>query len=172
MSRITDNGQLDFLLSCIRHSNSGKVDFEEVAKECSIVTKGAAAKRYERLVKGRNSTSHGASSTNSPVSSPKKTNKSSVTKRKAVPKAAVPKRAGSKNEKVKAMKVIAVAYAESLLKHMADPDKVEGQSSGEETEIDEEGPGVSDTALFDQFCYTDDGNGYVQVKGEDSDADA
>ncbi|KAM3513734.1 hypothetical protein MY11210_002643 [Beauveria gryllotalpidicola] len=40
-----------FLLSCIRHSNDGKVDFEAVAKELNIVTKAAAAKRYERLIK-------------------------------------------------------------------------------------------------------------------------
>ncbi|KAF4267866.1 hypothetical protein KXV68_004244 [Aspergillus fumigatus] len=40
-----------FLLSCIRYSTSGKVDFNEVAKACNIVSRGAAAKRYERLLK-------------------------------------------------------------------------------------------------------------------------
>ncbi|KAI4264933.1 MAG: hypothetical protein L6R35_007265, partial [Caloplaca aegaea] len=34
--------QVKFLMSCIRYSVSGKIDFEEVAKECSIVSKGAA----------------------------------------------------------------------------------------------------------------------------------
>ncbi|KAI0484185.1 hypothetical protein GGR56DRAFT_679607 [Xylariaceae sp. FL0804] len=43
--------QYRFLISCIRHSNSGKVDFEAVAAECGIVSKGAASKRYERLMK-------------------------------------------------------------------------------------------------------------------------
>lgn len=43
--------QLKFLLSCIRYSVNGKIDFGEVANECTIVSKGAAAKRYERLMK-------------------------------------------------------------------------------------------------------------------------
>ncbi|KAI4257992.1 MAG: hypothetical protein L6R42_005353 [Xanthoria sp. 1 TBL-2021] len=48
---ITVDGQFKFLIACIRHGVNGKIDWEEVAKECSIVTKGAAAKRYERLMK-------------------------------------------------------------------------------------------------------------------------
>ncbi|KAK5050069.1 hypothetical protein LTR84_004189 [Exophiala bonariae] len=51
MSRATSDDQLKFLLSCVRYSNNGKVDFVEVAKECGIVSKGAAAKRYERLLR-------------------------------------------------------------------------------------------------------------------------
>ncbi|KAL8932793.1 MAG: hypothetical protein Q9211_006123 [Gyalolechia sp. 1 TL-2023] len=43
--------QLKFLLSCIRYSVNGKIEFAQVANECSIVSKGAAAKRYERLMK-------------------------------------------------------------------------------------------------------------------------
>ncbi|KAI0555725.1 hypothetical protein F4679DRAFT_590779 [Xylaria curta] len=46
--------QFRFLISCIRHSTAGKVDFEEVRKECEIISKGAAAKRYERLMKAHN----------------------------------------------------------------------------------------------------------------------
>lgn len=64
MSRITNDDQFQFLISCIRHSNNGKVlilstspavtiqcgivtvptqiDYTEVAKECSIVSRGAA----------------------------------------------------------------------------------------------------------------------------------
>ncbi|KAI1363258.1 hypothetical protein F5Y08DRAFT_354649 [Xylaria arbuscula] len=45
------DSQFRFLISCIRHSSAGKVDFEEVRKECDIISKGAAAKRYERLMK-------------------------------------------------------------------------------------------------------------------------
>ncbi|EXJ61012.1 hypothetical protein A1O7_05165 [Cladophialophora yegresii CBS 114405] len=52
MSRATADDQLRFLLSCVKHSNNGRVDFVEVAKDCGVVSKGAAAKRYERLLKG------------------------------------------------------------------------------------------------------------------------
>ncbi|MCJ1478300.1 hypothetical protein MMC13_006977 [Lambiella insularis] len=51
MPRLNNDDQFKFLISCIRWSNNGKIDFTEVAKECSVVTKGAAAKRYERLMK-------------------------------------------------------------------------------------------------------------------------
>jgi hypothetical protein len=59
MSRATPDDQLKFLLSCVKHSNNGKVsimvsslpahdadrsqiDFVEVAQECGVVSKGAA----------------------------------------------------------------------------------------------------------------------------------
>lgn len=58
MSRATPDDQLKFLLNCVKHSNNGKarhfcwcfndradcfqIDFVEVAKECGIVSKGAA----------------------------------------------------------------------------------------------------------------------------------
>ncbi|KAL8773865.1 MAG: hypothetical protein Q9209_001295 [Squamulea sp. 1 TL-2023] len=48
---IVAGDQVKFLISCIRHGVNGKIDWEEVANECSIVTKAAAAKRYERLLK-------------------------------------------------------------------------------------------------------------------------
>ncbi|KAL9002835.1 MAG: hypothetical protein Q9188_004260 [Gyalolechia gomerana] len=51
MASASADEQLKFLLSCIRYSVNGKIDFAEVASECSIVSKGAAAKRYERLMK-------------------------------------------------------------------------------------------------------------------------
>ncbi|KAI1403818.1 hypothetical protein F4819DRAFT_449842 [Hypoxylon fuscum] len=54
MPSLDVDSQFRFLLMCIKHSNAGKVNFEEVAKECEIVTKGAAAKRYERLLKAHN----------------------------------------------------------------------------------------------------------------------
>ncbi|KAB8067534.1 hypothetical protein BDV29DRAFT_163269 [Aspergillus leporis] len=144
MSRITDTEQLEFLLSCIRHSNCGKVDFEGVAKECSIVTKGAAAKRYERLTKCRNNASGGAaSSTDSPAPSPKKVSHAGVGK-----KAAPSKKAAKK--KMKAMEV---------------QENYPGEESGEGAVR------VSDDALFGQFCNTDGRNG-EQVKEEDSDVEA
>ncbi|KAK2818400.1 hypothetical protein FQN49_007939 [Arthroderma sp. PD_2] len=52
MSRVTPEETSFFLVKCIKHSNNGKVDFAAVAAECGIVTKGAAAKRYERILKG------------------------------------------------------------------------------------------------------------------------
>ncbi|KAI1341920.1 hypothetical protein F5Y15DRAFT_351586 [Xylariaceae sp. FL0016] len=51
MAPLDIDSQFRFLISCIRHSSSGKVDFDQVHKECDIVSKGAAAKRYERLMK-------------------------------------------------------------------------------------------------------------------------
>ncbi|KAL9025808.1 MAG: hypothetical protein Q9196_005431 [Gyalolechia fulgens] len=57
--------QLKFLLSCIRYSVNGKIEFAQVANECSIVSKGAApsfdsAKRYERLMKAHGIHQHAA----------------------------------------------------------------------------------------------------------------
>ncbi|KAL9126131.1 MAG: hypothetical protein Q9217_004775 [Psora testacea] len=48
---VSSEDQFKFLISCIRHSDNGKVDFQKVAHECTIVTKAAAAKRYERMMK-------------------------------------------------------------------------------------------------------------------------
>ncbi|KAL4741047.1 hypothetical protein BDV11DRAFT_168599 [Aspergillus similis] len=39
------------LLSCIQHSDIQKIDFAAVAQQCNITTSGAAAKRYQRLLK-------------------------------------------------------------------------------------------------------------------------
>ncbi|RYP69942.1 hypothetical protein DL771_005802 [Monosporascus sp. 5C6A] len=57
MPPIDTESQFKFLIACIKHSQAGKVDFAAVANECEIVSKGAAAKRYERLMK-----QHGISS--------------------------------------------------------------------------------------------------------------
>ncbi|KAH8712912.1 hypothetical protein HC256_006087 [Beauveria bassiana] len=40
--RIEPQQNVRFLISCIRHSNGGKVDFDAVAKELDIVTRAAA----------------------------------------------------------------------------------------------------------------------------------
>ncbi|KAI9800445.1 MAG: hypothetical protein M1833_003331 [Piccolia ochrophora] len=62
--------QFDFLISCIKHSVNGKIEWDEVAKDRNIISKAAAAKRYERLMKA-----HGISNTSGNVataqSSPK-----------------------------------------------------------------------------------------------------
>ncbi|KAL8773786.1 MAG: hypothetical protein Q9194_004242 [Teloschistes cf. exilis] len=54
MSSSNHEDLVKFLISCIRHGVNGKIDFDAVAKECDIVSKGAAAKRYERLLKAHN----------------------------------------------------------------------------------------------------------------------
>ncbi|KAL6720269.1 hypothetical protein ACLMJK_002190 [Lecanora helva] len=51
MAPISNDDQFKFLISCIRYSDNGKINFDSVAEECGIVSKGAAAKRYERLMK-------------------------------------------------------------------------------------------------------------------------
>ncbi|KAK4178514.1 hypothetical protein QBC36DRAFT_367752 [Triangularia setosa] len=51
MPPIDAEQHLKFLLSCIKHASAGKVNFDAVAQELGIVSKAAAAKRYERLLK-------------------------------------------------------------------------------------------------------------------------
>ncbi|KAG8160529.1 hypothetical protein KVR01_010065 [Diaporthe batatas] len=51
MAPIDTESQFKFLIACIKHTNAGKVDFGKVAEELAIVSKAAAAKRYERLMK-------------------------------------------------------------------------------------------------------------------------
>ncbi|KAI0974704.1 hypothetical protein F4678DRAFT_470087 [Xylaria arbuscula] len=59
MPALDTDSQFRFLIACIRHSSAGKVDFEEVRKECDIISKGAAAKRYERLMKAHGISTNG-----------------------------------------------------------------------------------------------------------------
>ncbi|ORY64472.1 uncharacterized protein BCR38DRAFT_485618 [Pseudomassariella vexata] len=54
--------QFAFLISCIKNSTAGKVDFEQVRKDCNIISKGAAAKRYERLLRAHGIANGGTSS--------------------------------------------------------------------------------------------------------------
>ncbi|KAK1761172.1 hypothetical protein QBC47DRAFT_397145 [Echria macrotheca] len=51
MPAVDYESQFRFLLACIKHSANGKVNFTAVADELGIVSKAAAAKRYERLLK-------------------------------------------------------------------------------------------------------------------------
>ncbi|KAK1639828.1 hypothetical protein BDP81DRAFT_447440 [Colletotrichum phormii] len=44
-------GQVTFLVHCIKHSSGGRVDFRSVANDCKIASKAAAAKRFERILK-------------------------------------------------------------------------------------------------------------------------
>ncbi|ESZ90075.1 hypothetical protein SBOR_9539 [Sclerotinia borealis F-4128] len=69
MAPVSNEEQFKFLISCIRYSNNGKVDFGQVAKECKIVTKGAAAKRYERMMRSHGIAPNAASIKPAPGSS-------------------------------------------------------------------------------------------------------
>ncbi|KAB5582607.1 hypothetical protein GE09DRAFT_1075641 [Coniochaeta sp. 2T2.1] len=51
MAPIDLEAQFQFLISCIKYSKDGKIDFVKVANDQGVVSKGAAAKRYERLMK-------------------------------------------------------------------------------------------------------------------------
>ncbi|GAB1313051.1 hypothetical protein MFIFM68171_03261 [Madurella fahalii] len=56
MPTLDTEAQFKFLLCCIKHSTAGKVNFNEVASELGIISKAAAAKRYERLLKSHDIT--------------------------------------------------------------------------------------------------------------------
>ncbi|KYK55767.1 hypothetical protein DCS_07731 [Drechmeria coniospora] len=58
MSKENNSEQVRFLVTCIKHTNQGRPNFELVAEELDIVTKAAAQKRYERLLKA-----HGVTAT-------------------------------------------------------------------------------------------------------------
>ncbi|KAJ4316432.1 hypothetical protein N0V84_007870 [Fusarium piperis] len=51
MSKQEPAEQVKFLVSCIGHTSNGRPDFQAVAEELSIVSKAAAQKRYERMLK-------------------------------------------------------------------------------------------------------------------------
>ncbi|EQL02144.1 hypothetical protein G6O67_001481 [Ophiocordyceps sinensis] len=85
MSKTQDSTeQIKFLVSCIHNATGGKPNFQAVADQLGIVTKAAAQKRYERLLKA-----HGVGA---PTKSPNGTEESEVPpatpKRKAAPRRA------------------------------------------------------------------------------------
>ncbi|KAE9986233.1 hypothetical protein EG328_006236 [Venturia inaequalis] len=51
MPPISADDTVKFLIACITCKEGDKIDFEKVAFECQIVSKAAASKRYERIVK-------------------------------------------------------------------------------------------------------------------------
>ncbi|KAI9755051.1 MAG: hypothetical protein M1815_005216 [Lichina confinis] len=82
MPPATVDDQFKFLISCIRHANNGKVDFSAVAKECGVVSKGAAAKRYERMMRAHGISTPGPSGRPVPGSSPTKGEDASPAKKR------------------------------------------------------------------------------------------
>ncbi|GIJ84731.1 hypothetical protein Asppvi_003582 [Aspergillus pseudoviridinutans] len=167
---------VQFLLSCIRYSNSGKVDFSEVAKECNIVSKGAAAKRYERLIKAYNEVANGTTTSTTTTtgseadaaigsldSTPKKTKPAKAgplkkTKAKQAgecessssPAKRKPAGEGSKTgtKKVRVTKETVVVSAERLVEQRLSPVKEEEVSDAEEQGY---ATAVDSETLFDQF---------------------
>ncbi|KAM0357163.1 hypothetical protein ACHAP4_005969 [Fusarium culmorum] len=60
MSKAEPADQVKFLVSCIGHTSNGRPDFQAVADELSIVSKAAAQKRYERMLKAHGISRPGA----------------------------------------------------------------------------------------------------------------
>ncbi|KAI1878977.1 hypothetical protein JX265_003154 [Neoarthrinium moseri] len=92
MSSKDVDGQFQFLIACIKHSTAGKVDFGEVAKQCDIVSKGAAAKRYERLMKAHGITSSPSGGSGGSPRTPVKKEKGATPKSSATKGTAAKKR--------------------------------------------------------------------------------
>ncbi|KLJ06315.1 hypothetical protein EMPG_10299 [Blastomyces silverae] len=82
----TSDEQLNFLLKCVKYSSNGKVDFDQVARECNIVSKGAAAKRYERLMKANGINPNGGATAGTNAPSPQEPNFNRTTPKKSIPK--------------------------------------------------------------------------------------
>ncbi|KAM0213781.1 hypothetical protein ACHAQI_003975 [Fusarium lateritium] len=64
MSKQEPADQVKFLVSCIGHTTNGRPDFQSVADELSIVSKAAAQKRYERMLKAHGISRPGALANN------------------------------------------------------------------------------------------------------------
>ncbi|RMJ04929.1 hypothetical protein BHE90_015799 [Fusarium euwallaceae] len=60
MSKQDPADQVKFLVSCIGHTSNGRPDFQAVAEELAIVSKAAAQKRYERMLKAHGISRPGA----------------------------------------------------------------------------------------------------------------
>ncbi|KAM6536768.1 hypothetical protein FALCPG4_002754 [Fusarium falciforme] len=60
MSKQDPTDQVKFLVSCIGHTSNGRPDFQAVADELAIVSKAAAQKRYERMLKAHGISRPGA----------------------------------------------------------------------------------------------------------------
>ncbi|KAF4344030.1 hypothetical protein FBEOM_2005 [Fusarium beomiforme] len=108
MSKQEPADQVKFLVSCIGHTSNGrtKPDFQAVADELSIVSKAAAQKRYERMLKAHGinrpgvlANGNGADSAPTTPKRKAKTEGIGSAKKKATPRKA--KKEGSDDEDVK-----------------------------------------------------------------------
>ncbi|PWY86897.1 hypothetical protein BO70DRAFT_394911 [Aspergillus heteromorphus CBS 117.55] len=163
-TRITPEEQFQFLLSCIRYANNGKIDFATVAQECNIVSKAAAAKRYERLMKAHNI---------NPSGGPLSSNKGNGTadgeggdgggpsgtknrKRKSPAKAnagADSDDGSPEKKKAKGMRKMVLDRAETLVEKAESMALIKNEvQSGDEEEAEEHAAGVDGASSFDQMC--------------------
>ncbi|KAF2430427.1 hypothetical protein EJ08DRAFT_660892 [Tothia fuscella] len=92
MAPTSSEETVKFLIACIKNTESRKVDFQKVADQLDIVSKAAAAKRYERILKASEKTaSEPTDHADAPATTPKSTKKGT---KKSNP-AATPKSAKS-----------------------------------------------------------------------------
>ncbi|KHO02048.1 uncharacterized protein MAM_01049 [Metarhizium album ARSEF 1941] len=127
--------QVKFLVSCIGHTNNGRPDFAAVADELGIVTKAAAQKRYERMLKA-----NGVTATKSP---PKAADDGAMPTPQSTPvkrKAAAPRIPGS------AKKTKGKAGEEVKKESSGDEDTKEGVKKDEDSESELSDPPPSEDA--------------------------
>ncbi|KAI4239567.1 MAG: hypothetical protein L6R40_005512 [Gallowayella cf. fulva] len=163
---ISTEDHFKFLIACIRHGVNGKINFEEVAKECSIVTKAAAAKRYERLMKAHNiqpqpspnPRDSSAASTKGKNGTTKEANAAAAKKRKAVESDNAPNHENDEEESSSKKKVKAEPKSKAK-KPAKSESKVEAKSESkvddvkvEPEEDKEELPAASSMAQYDGAC--------------------
>ncbi|OAX84071.1 hypothetical protein ACJ72_01575 [Emergomyces africanus] len=116
--------QLNFLLKCVKYSSNGKVNFDQVATECNIVTKAAAAKRYERLMKANGISPNGGPSSQTDASSSQEASISGATTTKSKPKTPTKSRSttGTKTPSARKRKTTGKANDTSKKVKVDDPD--------------------------------------------------
>ncbi|KAL1848084.1 hypothetical protein Plec18167_008781 [Paecilomyces lecythidis] len=156
MSRINSDEQFQFLLSCIRYSVNGKVDFSEVAKECKIVSKGAAAKRYERMMKAHGINPNGgpcpSASPDSKANTPTKNTAGSPNKRKSNVESPLSKKAKIKKTAIEHAEKLVAPKQEDISDNES-KDTVSHTAYRSQAAIGDE---KDEKDLFDQFCNTAD----------------
>ncbi|KAI9158485.1 hypothetical protein HJFPF1_06480 [Paramyrothecium foliicola] len=145
MSKQDPSDQVRFLVECIRHTANGRPDFAAVAGELGIVSKAAAQKRYERMLKANNVGSKpAAKSSNDEEETPKakRTAKATPTKRKAPAKnGRASKKAKVEDDSesdVKDKKPVKPATTAAAAKGKAKGNKVKKEEDEEEEKVETE----------------------------------
>ncbi|KAK0386489.1 hypothetical protein NLU13_6324 [Sarocladium strictum] len=126
MSKQDPEQQIRFLVTCIGHTANGRPNFQSVADELGIVSKAAAHKRYERLLKQYSITSKPAFANNG-------------AEEKSSPKSSPPKRKA--NGQTKARK----PAAKKVKSEPDSPDRSDTPVKAEAREEDDEQSAISDT---------------------------
>ncbi|KAL7963604.1 hypothetical protein V8C34DRAFT_300108 [Trichoderma compactum] len=104
MSKQDPAEQVRFLVSCIGHTTNGRPDFTLVAEELGIVSKAAAQKRYERMLKANGvnaskpAAKFSADDENIPISTPVKRKTTGVARGSAQKKSRAVKKEESDDE--------------------------------------------------------------------------